>query len=274
MTIIKVKPTTSSQRHYKKIDYKVLCKVKPIKNKTKGILQKGGRNNRGKITVYTKGGGHKRKYRLLDNKFKEKGGYVQNIEYDPNRSAFIARIKNDDTKKEFYILSPEGLNLSQKIEIGPSSKIEIGNSLPLSKIPVGTSIYNIELKPGKGAQLIKSAGSVGQYVQKIIPYARIKLPSGIHRLISLDCMATIGNVSNVDYKNRQLGKAGRSRWLNKRPSVRGVAMNPIDHPHGGGEGKSSGGRPSVTPWGRPTKGQPTRSVKLKNKLILQNFKRK
>lgn len=261
------KPTSPSQRHLILINRDQLSNEKPIRNKTKGFSKKGGRNNRGRLTVATKGGGHKRKYREIDFKRKTSSGNVVAIEHDPNRNSWIARIKEGN--KLSYMLAPNNLQVGDSVESGPEASIKNGNCLRLKDIPLGVTLHNIELKPGKGGQLIRSAGTSGLLIHKGEDYARIRLPSGVQRLIPLNCKATIGSLSNKDYKNQVLSKAGRSRWLGIRPTVRGVAMNPIDHPHGGGEGKSSGGRPSVTPWGRPTKGQPTRSKKRRNKLIIR-----
>jgi len=262
----KRKPTSPAQRHLILIDRSGLSKVKPISKKTKGFSKKSGRNNRGRLTVATKGGGHKRRYREIDFKRKSTSGQVTTIEHDPNRSSWIARVEGVEP---FYILAPNNLQVGDVVESGSKVSIKNGNSLKLREMPLGVTLHNIELKPGRGGQLIRSAGSSGLLIHKGEDYGRIRLPSGVQRLVPLDCMATIGSLSNKDYKNQVLAKAGRSRWLGLRPTVRGVAMNPIDHPHGGGEGKSSGGRPSVTPWGRPTKGQPTRSRKRINKLIIR-----
>ena len=265
----KRKPTSPSQRHLYLIDRTSLSKDKPIARKTKGLTKKGGRNIRGRLTVFTKGGGHKRKYREIDFKRTYHRGEVMGIEHDPNRSAWIARIKSNASKElEFYILAPNHLEVGDSVSGIYKDNLSIGNCRPLRDMPLGATIHNVELQPRKGGQLIRSAGTSGLLIHKGREYARVRLPSGTQRYISLDCLATLGSLANKDYKNQVLGKAGRSRWLGRRPTVRGVAMNPIDHPHGGGEGKSSGGRPSVTPWGRPTKGQPTRSSKKKNKLII------
>jgi large subunit ribosomal protein L2 len=263
----KRKPTSSSQRHLYLIDRTTLSKEKPLSNKTQGLSKKSGRNNQGRITVATKRGGHKRKYREIDFKRQSNSGIVTGLEHDPNRSTWIARIKGEE---EFYILAPNHLQVGDFVSSKVDASVKLGNSLLLKNMPLGATIHNVELKPGKGGQLIRSAGSSGLLIHKGQKYARIRLPSGIQRLVPLTCRATIGSLSNKDYQNQVIGKAGRSRWLGIRPNVRGVAMNPIDHPHGGGEGKSSGGRPSVTPWGRPTKGQPTRSMKKTNKLILRS----
>ena len=263
----KRKPTSPAQRHLYLIERTELSNEKPLSKKTKGFSKKSGRNNRGRLTVATKGGGHKRRYREIDFKRHPNKGTVIGLEHDPNRSAWIARIKSDT---DYYILAPNNLHVGDTISSEMDASVKVGNSLLLRDMPLGVTIHNVELKPGRGGQMIRSAGSSGLLIHKGQDYARIRLPSGIQRLVPLACRATIGSLSNKDYKNQALGKAGRSRWLGKRPTVRGVAMNPIDHPHGGGEGKSSGGRPSVTPWGRPTKGQPTRSKKKVNKLIIRS----
>ena len=273
MPIKKYKPITPSQRGLSLIDRKILSKDKPVKTLTVGLTKKGGRNHQGKITSFKKSGGHKNKYRLIDFKRKNLNGYIEQIEYDPNRSTFIARVRSDEGKLS-YILAPNKINIGQRIESGKKASINIGNTLPLSHIPVGTLIHNIELKPGHGGQLMRAAGSYGQLIQKFekANLTRIKLVSGEHRLIPSECLATIGVLSNIDNSNQKLGKAGRKRWLGVKPTVRGVAMNPVDHPHGGGEGKTSGGRHPVTPWGKLTKGPKTRSVKKVNPLIIQKRK--
>ena len=268
MVLKRTKPTTPSQRHVSLVDRTSLSNMKPIRSKTYGFAKTGGRNHKGRITTFQRGGGHKRRYRVIDFKRKFCQGEVVSIEHDPNRSAWIARIRREDTQEEFYILAPKGISIGTIVESNEFTDVKPGNSMILAKIPIGTSIHNIELKPGKGGQLIRSAGCSGSLIQKTEHYGRVRLPSGSQRLIPLKCSATLGYVSNQEYNIQNIGKAGRSRWLSRRPIVRGVAMNPVDHPHGGGEGKTSGGRPSVTPWGRPTKGQPTRSKKKRNKLIL------
>jgi large subunit ribosomal protein L2 len=271
MVLKKFKPTTSGQRHLRLVDTSHLTKIKPLKTKLKGLVKTGGRNNYGRITAFSKGGGHKRRYRLIDLKRPlDSQGVVVSLEYDPNRTAHIARIFNKKNQKHFYITAPRNLKIGHLINSGPDIEIKMGNALPLYAIPAGTLIHNISVKSNGIAQYARSAGSFGQLIKKTNKYARIQLKSKEHRLVPINCYATIGTVSNEDHKTISLGKAGRSRWLNKRSSVRGVAMNPIDHPHGGGEGKTSGGRPSVTPWGKPTKGQPT--SKSKNKLILESRK--
>jgi large subunit ribosomal protein L2 len=268
----KIKPITPSQRQTV-LFKKNLTKSLPIKKLIKGFQRANGRNNQGKITVRHRGGGHKRLYRQIEFNRINIEGQVQAISYDPNRSANIAHLHNIENKKDFYILAPEGLKMHQQIQSGETSELKIGNALPLKNIPIGSYIHNISLKPKGKGQLIRSAGTSAQLLQKLNnKYAKIRLSSGEQRLVLLTCYATLGIVSNINHKKIKLGKAGRSRWLNKRPHVRGVAMNPVDHPHGGGEGKTSGGRPSVSPQGRITKGQPTRSKKKKNQLIIQSRK--
>ena len=275
MCLRQVKPTTSSQRQLIQVNYGELSKVKPERSLLKGLSNSGGRNHQGRLTSFKKGGGHKRRYRLVDFKrssFSE--ATVASIEYDPNRSAFIAKVL--DTSGSFhYILAPLDLKVGAIVESGPDVPVNIGNALPLRNIPVGTMIHNIELKPGHGGQYARSAGTFGVLIQKPEDgkYAQIRLKSKEQRLVPLDCMATIGIVSNLDHGSISLAKAGRSRWLRRRPTVRGVAMNPVDHPHGGGEGKTSGGRPSVSPWGKLTKGPKTRSPRKNSDLILQKRKR-
>lgn len=244
-----------------------LTKTFKIKNLIKGFKRANGKNNQGKITVRHRGGGHKRLYRKISfNRSQNIEGYVTKILYDPNRSANIAYIKND--LQSHLILAPEGLNLNQYIKSSPEAELKVGNALPLKNIPIGSLIHNISLYPNSKGKLIRSAGTSAQLIQKINnKYAKIRLSSGELKLILLSCYATLGIVSNINHKKIKLGKAGRSRWLNRRPKVRGVAKNPVDHPHGGGEGKTSGGRPSVTPQGKITKGKPTRNKK--KKLIIQ-----
>lgn len=265
------KPITSSQRQLILVDRRQLSKDKPVKSLVKGQTKSGGRNNQGRLTAFRKGGGHKRKYRQITFNRNKLNGVVEAIEHDPNRSAFIARLKTDYGHWA-YILAPQNLQIGQRIESGDRAPLEIGNALPMKKIPVGHPIHNIELEPGRGGQFLRAAGAVGEMVEKISEkkLVRIKLTSGEQRLIHEDALATIGVLSNLDNKNQKMGKAGRNRWLGKRPSVRGVAMNPIDHPHGGGEGKTSGGRHPVTPWGHLTKGPKTRKTKKVNPFRLQN----
>ncbi len=235
----------------------------------------GGRRNKGDITSWWRGGGHKQKYRMVDFK-RDKAGIpatVVSIEYDPNRSARIALLSYADGEKR-YIIHPNGLVVGQKVLSGPEADILVGNALPLRNIPPGTVVHNVELKPGRGAQMARSAGAQVQLVAKEGDHALLKLPSGETRRVLLDCYATIGQVGNLDHENVTIGKAGRSRWLGKRPHNRGVVMNPVDHPHGGGEGKTSGGRHPVTPWGQPTRGYKTRNNKRTDKMIVSRRKGK
>ena len=258
----KKQPVTPSQRHTVLLRNNNLHKF--TKSLTKGIKRNFGRNNQGRITARHRGGGHKRLYRIISFNRYNVNGIVQTIEYDPNRSANIALIKNFKSNKSWYILAPKDLKIGEFISSDQSSLIKIGNSLPLNKIPLGSLVHNISLLPNKRGQLVRSAGTFGQLLEKSTDkFAKIRLNSGEQKILSINCSATIGTVSNSMHKNVKLGKAGRSRWLNKRPSVRGVAKNPVDHPHGGGEGKTSGGRPSVTPSGIITKGKPTSRKKKK-----------
>ena len=270
MALKKFRPNTPGTRGLTLVDKKGLWTGKPLKSLTAGLSKKGGRNNTGRITMRRKGGGHKAKYRIIDFKRNKSdiAGTVERIEHDPNRSSYIALIKYDDGEMN-YILAPKDLKIGEKIIAGENTEIKIGNCMPMSNIPVGIDIHNIELKEGCGAQLARSAGSSTQIVGKSDGYVAIKLPSGEQRKVREECKATIGVLSNIDKKNQKLGKAGRKRWLGVRPSVRGVAMNPIDHPHGGGEGKTSGGRDPVTPWGKPTKGKKTRNNKRTDKFIIK-----
>lgn len=264
----KIKPITPSQRQTLLLKKNDLTQKFKIKALTKGFQRANGKNNQGKITVKHRGGGHKRLYRKIEfNRSKNIEGLVIKILYDPNRSANIAYIKKKF--QSYLILSPEGLKINQYIKSSSNAELKVGNALPLHNIPIGSLIHNISLYPKSRGKLIRSAGTSAQLIQKINnKYAKIRLNSGELKLILLTCYATLGIVSNINHKKIKLGKAGRSRWLNIRPSVRGVAKNPVDHPHGGGEGKTSGGRPSVTPQGKITKGKPTRP-KHKKKLIIQ-----
>jgi large subunit ribosomal protein L2 len=234
-----------------------------------------GRNNHGELTIWHRGGGHKRHYRMVDFKRDKMGipARVATIEYDPNRSAFIALLHYADGEKR-YILAPSGLKVGDKVVSGPDADIVTGNALPLKSIPAGTLIHNIELRPGKGGQMVRSAGSAAQLLAKEGEYAQIRLPSGEVRKVLMDCVATIGQVGNLEHENISIGKAGRKRWMGIRPTVRGVAMNPVDHPLGGGEGKTSGGRHPVTPWGQPTRGYKTRHNKLTERFIVKRRERK
>ncbi len=272
MGIRRYNPTSPGRRFQTVSDFKDIVVDKPFKPLLTPLKKSGGRNNRGRITVWQRGGRNKRLYRLIDFKRNKVGvpAKVETVEYDPNRSARIALLKYADGERR-YILSPNGLKVSDEVMSGKGSEIKVGNALFLKDMPLGTVIHNVELRPGQGGKLIRSAGSQAQIVAKDDRYAHIKLSSGEVRLIPLECMATIGQVSNVDHENISFGKAGRKRWLGKRPLVRGVAMNPIDHPLGGGEGRSSGGRPACTPWGRP-EGVKTRKNKRTDRYIVKRRK--
>ena len=263
-------PTTPGRRGLVLVDRAELWKGKPEKSLTEGLRNKGGRNNNGRITARRRGGGHKRRYRIIDFKRLKHDveATVLRLEYDPNRTAFIALIKYADGELS-YILAPQRLREGDKIISGDTVDIKPGNAMPMQNIPVGTIIHNVEMKVGKGGQIARSAGTYAQIIGKDQGYAQLRLNSGELRMVRAECMATVGAVSNPDQQNIKLGKAGRKRWLGKRPSVRGVAMNPIDHPHGGGEGRTSGGRHPVTPWGKPTKGKKTRSNKKTDRLIMR-----
>lgn len=270
MAIRGYKPTSPGRRAQTVLTYEELTVSRPYKPLTEPLPKSGGRNNRGEITVWWRGGGHKRAYRVIDFKRDKRDvpGRVTTIEYDPNRSARIALITYADGEKR-YILHPVGLKVGDTVIASEQADILPGNALPLRNIPLGTLVHNVELRPGKGGQIARSAGAAVQVVAKEGDYASVKLPSGELRLIHLDCMATIGQVGNLDHENVSIGKAGRSRWLGRRPHVRGVAMNPVDHPLGGGEGKTSGGRHPVSPWGMPTKGYKTRRRKPSDRFILE-----
>ena len=271
--LIKFKPTTPGLRGTVLVSKKELSKDKPYKSLTKKFKSTGGRNNQGRITSRRMGGGVKRKYRIIDFKRvkHDMPANVERIEYDPNRSSFIALIKYQDGIKS-YIIAPQKIKAGDSIISGNKVDIKPGNAMPISSIPLGTLIHNVELKPGKGGQIARAAGTYVQLIGRDQNYSILRLTSGEVRLVLSNCMATIGSVSNSDNKNINDGKAGRSRWLGKRPHVRGVAMNPIDHPHGGGEGRTSGGRHPVTPWGKPTKGKRTRSNKKTDRLIIRRRK--
>lgn len=268
-------PTTPSRRNLVLIDRSGLWKGKPVKKLTEGLTKSGGRNNTGRVTARRQGGGHKRNYRLVDFKRRkfDVAATVQRIEYDPNRTAFIALIEYADGELS-YILAPQRLAIGDKVIAAEKADIKPGNAMPLRSIPVGTIVHNVEMKPHKGGQIARSAGTYVQIVGRDAGYALLRLGSGEVRMVRADCMATIGAVSNPDESNQKLGKAGRKRWMGKRPSVRGVAMNPIDHPHGGGEGRTSGGRHPVTPWGKPTKGAKTRRNKKTDGLIVRRRHKK
>lgn len=270
MALKNFKPTTPSQRALVLVDRSELHKGKPIKALTEGQSSKGGRNNNGRITMRRRGGGHKRRYRIIDfrrNKL-DVPATVERLEYDPNRSAFLALLKYEDGELA-YILAPQRVGPGDTVVAGERVDVRPGNSMPMENIPVGTIIHNIEMKPGAGGQIARAAGTYAQLVGKDAGFAQLRLNSGELRMVPARCVATIGSVSNPDNKNTNMGKAGRNRWLGKRPSVRGVAMNPVDHPHGGGEGRSSGGRHPVTPWGVPTKGKRTRGKKPSDKYIMR-----
>ena len=270
MALKSFKPTTPGQRQLVLVDRSELHKGDPIKTLTEGLRQKGGRNNYGRITVRWRGGGHKRRYRLVDfrrRKF-DVAATVERLEYDPNRTAFIALIKYDDGELS-YILAPQRLQPGDKVVAGERADIKPGNAMPLKNVPVGTIVHNVEMKPGRGGQIARAAGSYVQLVGRDAGLALLRMSSGEVRMVRTECMATIGAVSNPDQQNVSIGKAGRNRWKGRKPSVRGVAMNPIDHPHGGGEGRTSGGRHPVTPWGKSTKGKKTRHNKKTDGMILR-----
>ena len=271
MALKSYNPRTPSQRQLVRVDRSELHKGKPVKNLTEGLTKSGGRNNTGRITSWHRGGGHKRRYRLVDFKRRQSGvASVERLEYDPNRTAFIALIKYEGSGELSYILAPQRLAVGDKVESGKDAAIKPGNALPLGSIPVGTIVHNVELQPGRGGQIARSAGSYVQIVGRDSGYAQVRLNSGEVRLVRQECMATIGAVSNPDHSNQNMGKAGRMRWKGRRPHVRGVVMNPVDHPHGGGEGRTSGGRHPVTPWGKPTKGKRTRTNKKTDRLIMRS----
>ena len=270
MALKTYKPITPGRRGLVLVDRSGIWKGKPEKSLTEGLRSKGGRNNKGRITARRRGGGHKRRYRMIDFKRQKLDipAKVERLEYDPNRTAFIALIKYNDGEMA-YILAPQRLREGDQVIASTVADIKPGNAMPMQSIPVGTIVHNVEMKPGKGGQIARSAGTYAQIIGKDQGYAQLRLISGELRMIRAECMATIGAVSNPDQQNIKLGKAGRKRWIGKRPAVRGVAMNPIDHPHGGGEGRTSGGRHPVTPWGKPTKGKRTRSNKRTDRLIMR-----
>ena len=270
MALKTFKPTTPSQRGLVLVDRSSLWKGKPVKELTEGLKKAGGRNNTGRITAWRKSGGHKQRYRVIDFKRRkfDVPATVERLEYDPNRTAFIALVKYADGE-QVYILAPQRLKVGDQVVAGEKADIKPGNALQLKNIPVGTIVHNVELKPGKGGQMARSAGTYVQLVGRDSGFALIRLASGETRKVAAECMATIGAVSNPDQQNISIGKAGRNRWLGVKPSVRGVAMNPIDHPHGGGEGRTSGGRHPVTPWGKGTKGTKTRNNKRTDQFIVR-----
>jgi large subunit ribosomal protein L2 len=275
VAIKKYKPTSPGRRTMSVSSFEEITKTRPEKSLTEPLTKKGGRNNNGRITTRHQGGGHKRRYRVIDFKRTKDGvpAKVAAIEYDPNRSARIALLHYADGAKA-YILAPARLRVGATVESGAAADIKPGNALPLENIPTGTMVHNVELKPGQGGKMARSAGSSVQLVAKDAGHAVLRVPSGEMRRVPLRCRATVGQVGNTDHENRTIGKAGRSRWLGKRPAVRGSAMNPVDHPHGGGEGKSKGGRHPVTPWGVPTLGKRTRRKhKESDKLIVRGRRR-
>jgi large subunit ribosomal protein L2 len=265
------KPTSAGRRNSSVLTRDSVTREEPEKKLLAKIHKTGGRNNKGRITTRHIGGGHKRRYRLVDFKRNKDGvpATVAAIEYDPNRSAHIALVTYLDGEKR-YIIAPTGLEVGKTVMSGPEADILPGNALPIRNIPLGTQIHNIEMRPGKGGQMARSAGAFAQLVAKEGDYAQLRMPSGEVRRVPVVCMATVGQVGNVEHENVSYGKAGRSRWKGIRPHVRGVAMNPVDHPHGGGEGKTSGGRNPVTPWGQPTRGYKTRSNKRTQKMIVRD----
>lgn len=273
MGIRKVKPTSAGRRFQAYATFEEITTDKPEKSLTEPLKRSGGRNNLGRVTSWHRGGGHKRLYRIIDFKRNKEGipAKVASIEYDPNRSAHIALLHYVDGEKR-YILAPVGLKVGTKVMTGGDADIKPGNCLKLANLPLGTVVHNIEMRPGKGGQLARSAGTSAQLIAREGKNATLRMPSGEMRMVSIECKATIGQVGNIDHENISLGKAGRTRWSGKRPHVRGVAMNPVDHPMGGGEGRSSGGRHPCTPWGVPTKGYRTRKPKQSDKYILHRRK--
>nr|AHX25036.1 50S ribosomal protein L2 [Microchloropsis salina] len=267
----KIKPTTPSQRTFKALKRPKIWTKKSLKSKTSFLIRKFGRNHKGQITIFQKGGGHKKIYRTIDFRRLTTTGIVEAVEYDPFRTAYLARVFDPVKRTHAYILCPKNLCVGALIRSGEEAEIKLGHAMPLHRIPVGSLMHNLSTSKGKRGQYCKAAGTYAQLIQKTKKYARVRLSSGEQRLIHLDCYATLGVVSNENHNLSTIGKAGRNRWRNKRPNVRGVAMNPIDHPHGGGEGKTSGGRPSVTPWGKPTKGSKT--SRSRNPLILVSRKK-
>ncbi len=275
MGIRKLTPTSPSRRYQTYLTRDEITTDEPYKPLLAPKKRISGRNNDGHITVRRRGGGAKRQYRIIDFKRDKTGvpAKVATIEYDPNRSAHIALLHYADGEKR-YIIAPVGVKVGQTIVSGPEADIIAGNALPLRFIPLGTTIHNIELRPGKGAQMVRAAGGAAQLVAKEGDWAQLRLPSGEIRRVNIECYATVGQIGNIEHSNVSLGKAGRKRWLGRRPKVRGVAMNPVDHPHGGGEGKTSGGRNPVTPWGQPTRGHKTRNNKRTDKFIVRRGKKK
>lgn len=269
MPIKTYRPSTPTRRYQSVVVSEEISRATPHKPLLEPLRRSGGRRSSGDLTIWHRGGGHKRMYRAIDFK-RDKAGVpaeVESVEYDPNRSAHIALLKYRDGERR-YILQPAGLKVGMQVASGPDADILLGNALPLRNIPPGTAVHNVELRPGKGGQMVRAAGGSAQLISKEGAYALLKLPSGETRRVLADCMATIGSLGNVEHEGRTLGKAGRSRWLGRRPVNRGVTMNPVDHPHGGGEGKTSGGRHPVTPWGQPTRGFKTRNNKRTDRWIV------
>ncbi|HHZ68411.1 MAG: 50S ribosomal protein L2 [Alphaproteobacteria bacterium MarineAlpha9_Bin5] len=275
MALKQFRPMTPSQRQLVLVDHSMLHKGRPVKSLTAGLSKSGGRNSQGRMTVRHRGGGHKRRYRIIDFKRRkfDVPAIIERLEYDPNRTAFIALIRYDDGELS-YILAPQRVQPGERVISGERVDIKPGNAMPMKNMPVGTVVHNVEMKADKGGQLARAGGTYAQLIGKDAGYALLRLSSGEQRMVRGECMASIGAVSNPDRQNIKLGKAGRSRWLGRRPKVRGVAMNPVDHPHGGGEGRSSGGRHPVTPWGVSTKGKRTRNNKRTDKLILRRRRHK
>ena len=271
MALKQYKPTSPGRRGLVLVDRSRLHKGKPVKALTEGLTGTGGRNNLGRTTAFWRGGRHKRKYRIIDFRRRkwDVPATVERLEYDPNRTAFIALIRYEDGELS-YILAPQRLQPGDRVVAGRETDVKPGNAMPLRRVPIGTLVHNVELKPGKGGQIARAAGAYVQLVGRDAGMARLRLASGETRMVSQECMATVGAVSNADHANQRLAKAGRSRWLGRRPHVRGVVMNPVDHPHGGGEGRTSGGRHPVTPWGKPTKGRRTRGKKPSDGMIVRS----
>jgi large subunit ribosomal protein L2 len=275
MGIKTYRPYTETRRYQTQLTYEEITSSEPHKPLLESKQRISGRNNQGHLTIWHRGGGHKRHYRIIDFKRDKIGipARVATVEYDPNRSAMIALVNYADGEKR-YILYPLGLKVGDKVLAGPEADIVVGNALPLKNIPTGTMIHNIEMRPGKGGQMVRSAGGAAQLLAKEGDYAQVRLPSGEVRKVHVDCMASIGQVGNLDHENVTIGKAGRKRWMGIKPTVRGVVMNPVDHPHGGGEGKTSGGRNPVTPWGQPTRGYKTRNNKRTDRFIVKRREKK
>ena len=271
MAVKNYKPTSAGRRGMSVSEFADVTRSRPEKSLVQGLVNKtGGRNSNGRVTSWHRGGGHRRRYRLIDFRRDKQGvpAKVAAIEYDPNRSARIALLHYADGEKR-YILAPNDVQVGDRLESGPGVEIRAGNAMPLSEMPLGSVVHAIELKPGKGAQMVRSAGTGAQLMAREGSYATLRLPSGEMRMVHVRCMATLGQVGNLEHENQSVGKAGRSRWKGKRPNVRGVAMNPVDHPMGGGEGRSSGGRHPCTPWGKPTKGHKTRKNSRSDKYIVK-----